>query len=310
MKRPRSVAAPLLSALVLLSAGAAAARVDAMEMAITVDDLPSHGALPLGTTRLQIAERFISALTAAGVPSVYGFVNAHRLADDPSTAEVLKRWVDAGFLLGNHTYAHRDLHTSDVQAFEQDIAADEPALQSFMGSRDWHWFRYPFMHEGESVEKIRAIRAYLHERGYKVAEVTLDFRDYAWSDPYARCVAAGDAQAIASLKASYLSSALEAVARGQQAASILYGRDIKHVLLLHIGALDALLLPELLEQLTGQGVHFVSLPEAEEDPAYRDASEPAPLQGGGLLERRLAAKHLRYPPRVEQPREKLSALCR
>src|SRR5438552_3556238 len=34
----------------------------ATEMAITVDDLPAHGALPPGTTRLAIAERMIAVL--------------------------------------------------------------------------------------------------------------------------------------------------------------------------------------------------------------------------------------------------------
>jgi hypothetical protein len=44
---------------------------------------------------------------------------------------------------------------------------------------------------------------------------------------------------------------------------MLYGRDIKHVLLLHFGPFDSVMLPELLDQLTRQGVRFVSLPDAE-----------------------------------------------
>ncbi len=45
-----------------------------------------------------------------------------------------------------------------------------------MGSRDWHWFRYPFVHQGDTIEKRRAVRTYLREHGYKIAEVTLDFQ--------------------------------------------------------------------------------------------------------------------------------------
>jgi peptidoglycan-N-acetylglucosamine deacetylase len=35
---------------------------------------------------------------------------------------------------------------------------NEPLLKSLMGKGDWHWFRYPFLHEGETVEKRRAER--------------------------------------------------------------------------------------------------------------------------------------------------------
>jgi peptidoglycan-N-acetylglucosamine deacetylase len=305
----RCFGAPLLFVLVFLSAGPRAAT-EATEMAVTFDDLPRHGTLPPGTTRAEIARRIIGALQANRVPSVYGFVNARRLTDDPANAEVLKLWVDAGFLLGNHTYAHSDLHTSDAQAFEEDIVADEPALESLMGTRDWHWFRYPFLHEGDTIEKRRTVQTYLHDHGYKIAQVTLDFQGYAWNEPYARCIAAGDLPAIAWLKASYLSSAAESVSLGRKTASMLYGRDIKHVLLLHFGPFDSVMLPELLNQLTRQGVRFVSLPDAEEDPAYQTAPEPAAApMSGGILERAIQAKHLPHPPHADRPLEKLSTLC-
>ena len=298
MTSRRYIAARLFPVLLILSAGSSRAAAEATEMAITVDDLPSHGALPGNTTRAQIAQRFITALKASGVPSVYGFINAHRVKDDPATTEVLKLWIDAGFLLGNHTYAHSDLHTSDAQAFEKDIADDEPILESLMGSRDWHWFRYPFLHEGDTLEKRRAVRAYLDDHGYKIAQVTLDFQDYAWNDPYARCVKAGDTEAIAWLKASYVSAATEYISLGQKIAFMLYGRNIKHVLLLHVGAFDSVMLPELLDQLTHQEVRFVSLQQAEEDPAYQLEPEPLPPAGGTMLERRIQARRMPYPPQT------------
>jgi peptidoglycan/xylan/chitin deacetylase (PgdA/CDA1 family) len=310
MKSRHCVTAGLLAALLVLFAGSSRAAPEVMEMAITVDDLPAHGALPDDTTRAQIAQRFISALKASGVPSVYGFINARRLKDDPATAEVLRLWIDAGFLLGNHTYTHSDLSTSDAQAFEKDIADDEPALESLMGSRDWHWFRYPFMHDGDTLEKRRTVRAYLDEHGYKIAQVTLDFQDYAWNDPYARCVKAGDTESIAWLKASYVSAASEDISLGQKLAFMLYGRNIKHVLLLHVGAFDSVMLPELLDRLTHQNVRFVSLQQAEADPAYQLEPEPSPPAGGTMLERWIQVRRMPYPPHTGKPFEKLSSLCR
>ena len=281
-----------------------------LEVAITVDDLPVHGDLPFTMTRSEIAKKMIEAFKAKGVPGVYGFVNAKNIGGDQEKANVLKLWADSGFSLGNHTFSHMDLNAAGVQAFEDEIVANESALQGLMGSRDWHWLRYPYLHEGDTLEKRHAIRKYLADHGYKIAQVTLDFGDYAWNNPYARCVAKQDTQAIAWLKSSYLSTASDDIALDRKLSVILFGRDIKYVLLLHIGALDSIMLPDLLELFKKQGFDFVSLEEAEKDPAYQSDPDAALLHGGTLLEQLTEAKHLKYPPHADRPMEKLDAVCR
>src|SRR5689334_8739649 len=44
-----------------------------VEVAVTVDDLPVHGQSFAGIDRAAIAERFIAAFKAHGLPPVYGF---------------------------------------------------------------------------------------------------------------------------------------------------------------------------------------------------------------------------------------------
>src|SRR5437773_6482876 len=73
------------------------------EMAITIDDLPAHGAAPQGMRRVDIARRIISVLKARAAPGVYGFANGAQIRDNPERLEILKHWVQAGFHLGNHT---------------------------------------------------------------------------------------------------------------------------------------------------------------------------------------------------------------
>jgi hypothetical protein len=46
-------------------------------------------------------------------------------------------------------------------------------------------------------------------------------------------------------------------------ATLIYGRDIRHVLLLRIGAFDAVMLPRLLHFIKSEGFRFVTLGEAE-----------------------------------------------
>src|SRR5262249_13449163 len=75
------------------------------EVALTFDDLPSHGPLPQGLSRTDIANSIIGALKAVQAPPIYGFVNAKRIAEDASSEQVLQLWRDAGFPLGSHTYS-------------------------------------------------------------------------------------------------------------------------------------------------------------------------------------------------------------
>ncbi len=135
---------------------------------------------------------------------VYGFINAAKLEKTPDDMAVLKAWRTAGNPLGNHAYSHPSLNDLTPAQFEADIAKDEPVLSKLMAGEDWHWFRYPFLWEGDTLEKRHAVRAYLQQNGYQIAQVSMDFEDYLWNAPYARCVAKQDSQSIEGLRASYL----------------------------------------------------------------------------------------------------------
>jgi len=234
----------------------------AQKLAITLDDLPQNGGLPPGVTRAEITKATVAVLKKRHVPPVYGFINAKKLEGSPDGAEALKIWA-AAEPVGNHTYTHMDLEENSAEAFERDIEEDEPALELLApAGGDWHWLRYPYLHEGDTLEKRHAVRGYLKEHGYRVAQVTLDFEDYMWNGPYARCTDKKDEKSIAWLKESYLKTAKEYLTLDQEMSQQIFGRNIKHVLLMHIGAFDAVMLPDLLAQMKKDGFKFISLEEA------------------------------------------------
>lgn len=297
----RYIKAPLLSATATNEGG---------EVALTFDDLPAHGPLPPGMTRADVATSIVHALQAVHAPPTYGFVNAHSLVEGPSAAQALQIWRDAGFPLGNHTYSHMDLDTNTLEAFEQEVLSNEATLQKLMRDQDWHWLRFPYLHEGDTPEKHRAIEAFLKEHGYKVAEVTLNFGDYAYNEPYVRCLAKSDQPAIEWLKQSYLSGAAYSLAHGQEMAKRVYGRDIKHIMLLHIGAFETVMLPRLLELLQQSGFKLITLPDAAGDPAY--ASEADGLSGwaGTFLQQMMAAKHIPEQNTAEDALGAVAGVCK
>jgi peptidoglycan/xylan/chitin deacetylase (PgdA/CDA1 family) len=236
-------------------------------------------------------------------------MNGARMMREPGTEPVLQAWVHAGQPLGNHSWSHPDINDGSAEEFEADIARNEPLLKKYMHGKDWHWFRYPYLHEGDTVEKRRAVRAWLEAHGYRVAQVNMDFEDYLWNAPYARCAAKHDEPAIAKLHDSYLATAEQYLTAFREASRRVYGRDIKYVLLLHIGAFDAKMLPDLLALYRAKGFTFISLAEAEQDPAYQDDPDIGIRNGGALLEQMMVKRELPFPAN-SKPYQELDATCR
>ena len=270
----------------------------AQKVAITFDDLPLNGDLPPGVTRVQIARDTIALLQQRHLPPAYGFVNAQKLEGTVDAAEALKDWA-ASEPFGNHTYGHLDLNANPPEAFERQIGENEPVLE-LLARKDgnWHWLRYPFLREGDTIEKRRAVREYLEVHGYRVAEVTLDWEDYLWNSAYARCAGKNDAQSIARLKSSYLSVESAYLDLGRDLAKLVYGHDVNHVLLLHLGAFTSTILPDALDLMQKKGFSFVTLEEAESDPFYAAQIDPRLPPTPANLEQAMEARGVDFPDRV------------
>lgn len=272
------------------------ANAQAPRVAFTFDDLPAHGPLPPGETRSQIAAKILAALHDAHVPPTYGFVNAATLETEPQDLPVLEAWRAAGNPLGNHTWSHMNLDQNSLEDFESNIIRNEPLLAKMMQHEDWHWFRFPYLAEGSTPAKHDGVRAFLAQHGYKIADVTMSFDDYLWNDPYARCVAKSDNAAIVQLQSAYLAAAAANFDFYRRLSQSLYKRDIPYVLLMHIGAFDAEMLPKLLDLYLSRGVKFITLPEAERDPFYRVETNPHLPAAPEDLEAAMLKRKMSVPP--------------
>jgi peptidoglycan/xylan/chitin deacetylase (PgdA/CDA1 family) len=282
----------------------------AQELAVTFDDLPLNGELAPGMTRTAIVKDVLRILNEHRVGPVYGFVNAKRLEDSVDGAEALRLWMAGGQRVGNHTYAHSDLNKVSAEDFLQDLRQNEPVLELLDPRGEWRWLRFPFLREGDTLEKRRTVRAALLGRRYRIAQVTIDYEDYLWNSPYARCVAKNDGKSIAWLRTSYLDMASGYLDADREMAMMVFGREINHVLLLHLGAFSGAILPDLFELLHKRGFRFVTLEQAQSDSIYESDPDAGSKYGGTLLEQWLDARHLKYPDAPMKPYKELDALCR
>jgi peptidoglycan-N-acetylglucosamine deacetylase len=296
------------SALVLLLVLCFSFTGSAQKLAVTFDDLPANGQLPPGVTRAQTTGDVLAILKKRHVPPVYGFINAKKLEGNPDGAEALKLWA-AAEPVGNHTYSHMDLERNSAEAFERDIDENEPALELLEPKGDWHWLRYPYLHEGDTVEKRRAVRAYLKAHNYRIAQVTLDWEDYLWNFAYAKCAPKNDQKTIAWLRSSYLETASNYIDLGREQAQLIYGHDINYVLLLHLGAFSSTILPDAFALLKKKGFKLVTLEEAESDPIYDGDPDAGLHDAGTLLDQWMQVKQIKYPPHAEKPYKELESIC-
>jgi peptidoglycan/xylan/chitin deacetylase (PgdA/CDA1 family) len=281
----------------------------AQKLAITFDDLPLNGLLPPGVTRAETTKHVLEILKKRHVPPVYGFINAKKLEANADGAEALKLWA-AAEPVGNHTYSHMDLEQNTAEAFEREIEENEPVLELLKEeANDWHWFRYPYLHEGDTVEKRRAVRAFLKAHGYRIAQVTLDWEDYLWNTAYARCVAKNDAKSMEWLRSSYLSTASEFLDLGREQAKLVYGREISYVLLMHLGAYSSTILPDALELLKKKGFKLVTLEEAQSDAAYESDPDVGLHDAGTLLDQMMQVKGIKDPEHAEKPYKEIESVC-
>jgi peptidoglycan/xylan/chitin deacetylase (PgdA/CDA1 family) len=278
-------------------------------VALTFDDLPVAGSLPPGMNRTKVATELVAKLKAAQMEGSYAFVIGSKIAGDPDAEQAMHIWLDAGMNIGSHTWTHPSLTETTAESYMNGLAKNEAPLEQYGQLRDWRWFRYPYLYEGDTLAKRHAVRQWLFAHHYRIAEVTLDFEDWAWNDAYGRCLAKNDAASLQWLHDSYLQNAAEFVVLGREEEKIAFGHEIPNVLLLHATAFTTHMLPELIAQLQREGFRFASLAEVESDPVYTEDPDTALEFGGTLPDQFMDARHLPYPKFTPQPKEKLNSIC-
>lgn len=247
------------------------------QVAITFDDLPGASA---ARNDIEYFRTFTSELVGAfarhQVPAI-GFVNESKLEAggtlDAARVALLKQWADAGLELGNHSYSHRDLHTTPLDEFKQDVIRGEPVTKRLMGDagKRLRFFRHPFLHTGRDASTRSGFEAFLAERGYRVAPVTIDNYDYAFARAYDR--AEQDSAQRQRIVATYIDYMTRVVTYYEAQSQLLLGRELPQVLLLHANALNGRTFDALARMLRSRGYTFVPLEAAIEDEAYKRRDE-------------------------------------
>ncbi len=243
-------------------------------MSVTFDDLPY---VDIDQRDLSNAKRatkeILRVLQTHRVP-VVAFVNEGQLqvnGEVDARIALLQQWVDAGMILGNHTYSHPDLNMLTTQQFEDEIIKGEVITRRLMQSHQPYqlYFRHPQTHTGDTQAKKEAIETFLAERGYRVAPHTIDTEDFIFNLCYVRALRNKDKATAKRLREAYLDFSIAATEFTERISPQIFGREIPQTLLVHANDINADCFDELLRRFTARGYRFVTLDEAMSDPAYQ-----------------------------------------
>jgi peptidoglycan/xylan/chitin deacetylase (PgdA/CDA1 family) len=255
----------LTVAVTLVPIGQAAA--DATEsqrrIALTFDDATlGDGPLLTGEER---TEKLIAALDDVGVEGAMFFITTRNVERNGEEGDRrVRRYVEAGHVLGNHSHSHLWLHQTSVEDYVADLDTAIARLAEFDGVTPY--FRFPYLDEGRAYDKRDALRAALAERGLKNGYVTVDDYDWYMGSLVAEALEAGHEIDFDALRDVYVELLVDVARFYDEMAVEELGRSPQHVLLLHENDLAALFVDDLVRGLRADGWQIVPAVEAYRDP--------------------------------------------
>ncbi len=269
----------------------------ATEISFTIDDPGVQQ-----TSRMkhpEVATKILEALKAHDVKAIL-FVCGMRV-DQAEGKDILSQWNEAGHILANHTYSHKNFNNPQmsVEDFVQDMVKNENHITSF--SHFKKILRFPMLKEGNSVEKRDGIRKVMKDRGYSQGHVTIDASDWYISDRFVNKLNKGEKVDFEAYKKYFLDHIWDRAQYYNRLSHKVLGREVAHNLLLHHNPLNAYFLSDLISMFKKKGWKVIDADNAFLDPAYK--LEPKILPAGESLLWGLAKQSGKFESELRYPGE-------
>lgn len=221
------------------------------EIAITVDDLPF-----VGEYRNFHLNMIIEALKAKQAPAT-GFIIAKEVR--PDNWEVLQKFREAGFGLGNHTFSHANLNQLKTRKYYHEIKEADDILQPVM--TEPKYFRYPYL-AMSTGKKRNKVLCYLNKKNYQVAPITIDSKDFFFNMRLLATPEVDRRAYLQEMRPFYLDFIWSQTLKAEEHNHYIHNPEQAQILLIHANLLNAYVLPDILELYRSKGYKFVTLEDA------------------------------------------------
>lgn len=237
----------------------------ATEISFTMDDL-EVGESPIFSPE-ERNKKILDAFEYYKIKAAL-FVCGMRI-DNSRGKDLLQSWDNKGHLIASHSYSHLYFNSNKMsfETYRDDFLKVEPLLTGLKNFSKL--YRFPYLKEGNTKDKRDLMRSTLKDHGYSQGYVTIDASDW-YIDGRLRERLKSDPKAdLKTYRNFYLKHMWDRSVFYNDLAKKVYGREIKHTILIHHNLLNALFLKDLLKMYQGKGWKIISAKEAYKDPVFK-----------------------------------------
>ena len=286
----------------MLAVGAAASQVshvvsadDSPQIAITLDDFNLFNTPVLSAEQRNKA--ILEAFRARNLKAAM-FV-AGKYIDNETKRDYLKSWSNAGHIVANHTYSHSSYPKTSFESFSCDVLRGEAVIRDFHNFQKY--FRFPYLKEGDTIEKRDRMRQFLKQNGYRNGYVTIDASDWYVNNRLLERLKKEPKADTTPYKSFYLEHLWERAKYYNELSQKVLGRSVKHTLLLHHNDINGLFLGDVLQMFAEKGWKLIDAQEAFTDVVF--SAEPNTVPAGESIIWALAKESKKFERELRYPAE-------
>lgn len=219
-------------------------------------------------------EQLLNNLHQAGIKAIFYSTGTNK--SNPKGQYVLQSWDDQGHFIANHSFSHKNYcnpnHT--FSWFKEDFLRNDSLIRPFKNFIPY--FRFPYLKEGETREKIDAARQLFKETGYQNGHVTIDASDWYVNSRLLEKLRKDPAAQLENYQAFYIEHLYDRAMFYDSLAYALTSRHISHTMLLHHNLAASLFLDDLIDYFKSKGWEIIDADQALNDPIYQYQSPVVP----------------------------------
>ena len=189
---------------------------------------------------------------------------------------VLDSWNNSGHLIANHTFSHPNFNykNTSLEDFECELIQNDSIIKQY--SNYYKYFRFPYLKEGNTYEKVDGFREFMEKMDYKNGHVTIDASDWYIDSRLIKRLNDDSDSDISGYREYYKNHLLNRALFYDSLAFQLTGRKINHVLLLHHNLAAALFLDDLIQHFLDNGWEVINADTAYQDLIYNELTTTLP----------------------------------
>lgn len=218
--------------------------------------------------------RLLNSLEKHGVKAI--LYSAGRGMNNPKGGEILRSWDSKGHYIANHSFSHKNYShpKATFSWFREDFLKNDSIVSRY--ANFIKYYRFPYLKEGNTREKIDSVRWFFKQQGYGFGHVTIDASDWYINSRLIDRMKKDSMVNLEAYKAFYIEHLYERAMFYDSLAYALHRRHINHSLLLHHNLIASLFLDELITFFKAKGWEIIDAKEALNDDVYSYQSSLVP----------------------------------